>query len=136
MPSTCKDGGRDWQPSAVGFAVDPPPDLVVEIDLHHDSISKFPVYAGLGVLEIWRYDGREITIHHLESGRYVPADNSQALPMLSAETLSRFLSMLWDKGEQSSLTEFDRWLQSLSLDSTGQHYLNTGLLNPGPTHRA
>ena len=46
------------------FETDPPPDIVVEIDVHQDSRSKFPVYAALGVAEIWRYDGESMTIHH------------------------------------------------------------------------
>jgi len=38
------------------FEVDPPPDVVVEIALHHDSISKFPIYAGgrAGILALRR----------------------------------------------------------------------------------
>ncbi|MEJ7710014.1 MAG: Uma2 family endonuclease [Pyrinomonadaceae bacterium] len=31
------------------FTTDPPPDIAVEIDIHHGSISKFPIYAALGV---------------------------------------------------------------------------------------
>src|SRR5712691_4421995 len=34
------------------FETDPPPDIVVEIDLHHASRSRFRVYAALGVPEI------------------------------------------------------------------------------------
>ena len=32
--------------------VDPPPDLAVEIDVTNESLSKFPIYATLGVPEI------------------------------------------------------------------------------------
>src|SRR5205085_4507682 len=39
------------------FATDPPPDIAVEVDIHHDSLNKFPIYAALGVPEIWRFDG-------------------------------------------------------------------------------
>lgn len=40
-------------------AGDPPPDLVVEVDLTNPSLAKLPVYARLGVREVWRYaDGR------------------------------------------------------------------------------
>src|SRR5688572_7875703 len=35
----------------------PAPDVVVEIDMSNDSLDKFPIYAALGVPEIWRYDG-------------------------------------------------------------------------------
>ena len=40
-------------------AGDPPPDLVVEVDLTSPSLAKLPVYARVGVSEVWRYsDGR------------------------------------------------------------------------------
>lgn len=38
------------------FGTDPSPDIVVEIDVHHDSRPKFRVYAALGGPEIWRYE--------------------------------------------------------------------------------
>jgi Uma2 family endonuclease len=34
----------------------PPPDLVLEIDITSKSLSRFPIYARLGVPEIWQYD--------------------------------------------------------------------------------
>jgi len=40
-------------------ADDPPPDVVVEVDVTSPSLDKLPVYARLGVREVWRYaDGR------------------------------------------------------------------------------
>src|SRR2546425_2594473 len=47
------------------FETDPPPDIVVEIDVHHDSRPRFRVYEALGVPEIWRYDGQAVTIYQL-----------------------------------------------------------------------
>ena len=38
------------------FSIDPPPDMVVEVDIHHDSTDNDAIYAALGVPEIWRYD--------------------------------------------------------------------------------
>jgi Uma2 family endonuclease len=39
---------------------DPPPDIVVEIDITNESLGKFPTYAAFGVREIWRYDGEKV----------------------------------------------------------------------------
>ena len=44
------------------FTNDPPPDIVAEVDINHDSLSKFPFHAALGMTEIWRYDGQTMTI--------------------------------------------------------------------------
>jgi Uma2 family endonuclease len=38
------------------FEHDPPPDLALEIDVTHGSVSKLPIYAELGVPEVWHYD--------------------------------------------------------------------------------
>lgn len=38
---------------------DPPPDLVLEIDITSSSLDKRPIYAAFGVSELWRYDGRQ-----------------------------------------------------------------------------
>ncbi|MEM6425643.1 MAG: Uma2 family endonuclease, partial [Cyanobacteria bacterium P01_D01_bin.128] len=41
----------------VDFSQDPPPDLVVEVDITHTNIAKNQFYAALGVPEFWRFDG-------------------------------------------------------------------------------
>jgi Uma2 family endonuclease len=97
----------------IDFAVDPPPDIVVEVDVHHDSRDKFSIYAALGVPEIWRYDGQELTIHHLQEDQYVEVERSLALPMLSGGALTDFLARLPKDGESQTLVAFDEWLQSL-----------------------
>jgi Uma2 family endonuclease len=102
----------------VDFETDPPPDVVVEIDVHHDSRSRFRMYARLGVPEIWRYDGHEMTIYHLENealeskARYIEHDTSTALPMLTAQLLSGMLERMRNEGELTALLAFDEWLQS------------------------
>ena len=102
----------------VDFETDPPPDVVVEIDVHHDSRSRFRMYARLGVPEIWRYDGREMTIYLLEDeaseskARYIEHDTSAALPMLTAQLLSEMLERMRNEGELAALLAFEEWLQS------------------------
>ena len=97
----------------IDFATDPPPDIVVEVDIYHDSRDKFSIYAELRVPEIWRYDGKELTIHHLQEDRYVSVENSLALPVLSCRALTDFLGRLPKDGESQTLVAFDEWLQSI-----------------------
>ncbi|MEW6208880.1 MAG: Uma2 family endonuclease [Acidobacteriota bacterium] len=96
----------------IDFSVDPPPDIVVEVDIHHDSLEKFPIYVALGVPEIWRYDGKRLTIHHLEGDEYVIVEQSIALPLLSSGVLTEFLDRLSKEGESPALIAFDEWLES------------------------
>ena len=97
----------------IDFAVDPPPDVVVEVDIHHASTSNDPIYAALGVPEIWRYDGWEMSILRLQGDAYVAVETSQALPMLSAPILTEYLERLRRDGEFAAILAFDEWLQSL-----------------------
>ncbi len=95
------------------FTVDPPPGVVVEVDIHHDSTDDYPIYAALGVPEIWRYDGGEATILHLQGNEYVEAETSLALPMITSAILTEYLMRLRQEGEFAAIVAFDEWLQSL-----------------------
>ncbi len=94
------------------FTSDPPPDIAVEIDVHHESLSKFSIYAALGVPEIWHYDGKLLTIHYLQQDAYVTAETSRALPLLSSHILTEFLTHLREEGEFQTILAFDEWLQT------------------------
>jgi Uma2 family endonuclease len=70
--------------------IDPPPDLLIEIDITNDSLDKFSLYAALRVPEVWRYeDGLEIWILH--QGRYVRRHASVAIPILNDKLVSELV---------------------------------------------
>ena len=70
---------------------DPPPDLVIEIDVTHTSLDKLPVYAALGVAEVWRHQRDRVQMYLLEAGSYVEVDDSTVIPGLSAARLTAFV---------------------------------------------
>jgi len=92
----------------IDFSVDPPPDIVVEVDLQHQSLFKFPIYAAFGVSEIWRYDGEVMTMYVLESGKYVPISSSRALPILSSIVLTEFLTKSRTEDQYETLLAFEK----------------------------
>ncbi len=94
------------------FETDPPPDIAVEVDVYHTSRDMFSIYAGLGVPEIWHYDGWTLTIYQLQDGVYVEVTVSPALPMLTSQILTDLLNRLRTEGEFQTLLAFDEWLQS------------------------
>ncbi|MGH9447863.1 MAG: Uma2 family endonuclease [Terriglobia bacterium] len=71
---------------------DPPPDIVVEVEITHASISKFPLCAQMGVPEIWTYDGSHLQIYGLRGSEFVEMPSSRVLP-LEAKQLSEFLEL-------------------------------------------
>lgn len=97
----------------INFGTDPMPDVVVEIDIHHQSKQKFPIYAAFGVPEIWRYDGAKFEIYELQPDKtYHATEHSRALPILSAEALTHFLNQSREKDQYEILLAFDEWLQT------------------------
>ena len=93
------------------FSVDPPPDIAVEIDLYHESLDKFPIYAALGVAEIWRYAGDKFEIYKLTEGAYQSIEKSESLPVLSAEILATLLNRSRQERQTLILKEFENWLK-------------------------
>ena len=75
----------------IDLTLDPPPDLVIEVEITSPAIPKLPVYARMGVPEIWLHDGRAPKILRLVADRYVNSDRSGVLPCLTASVLSEFL---------------------------------------------
>lgn len=95
--------------------IDPPPDVVLEVDIHHESFSRFHIYEGLGVPELWHYDEKRLTIYHLVEGRYEAVINSLAFPILTDEVLTRFLAQSQTEGQDDTLLAFEEWLRAQKL---------------------
>lgn len=71
----------DW--TTLNLDRDPPPDLALEVDITSSCLDRMGVYAGLGVPEVWRFDGEEWHIHLLSTeGAYFESPVSAALPYL------------------------------------------------------
>ena len=91
---------------------DPPPDLVIEIDLTSESTGKFSIYAALGITEIWRYDSGEVFFYQLSlegEPHYVETNHSVAFPFLPAATLTEFLNQSNEEGQDAALEACRLW---------------------------
>jgi len=76
----------------VDLKKDPPPDLVVEVDITYTNIDKPRLYAAMGVPELWRYNGEVLRIYQLRDVRYVEVENSPTFPdWVSKTKLYEFL---------------------------------------------
>ena len=102
----------------IDLAVDPPPDLVLEIDITSGSLDKFPIYSNLGVPEIWRYNGDRLRVFILspESGQYQSVEVSPTFPFLSPERIPGLIQRSLAIGETAALREFRQWLREQKLD--------------------
>jgi len=97
--------------------VDPPPDVVVEIDTTNESLSKFSIYAALGVPELWLYDGNKMLFHQLTEQHYTEIPRSLSFPLLAAEVLTGFLERSQTEGQTAALRAFRQWARAQASNS-------------------
>jgi Uma2 family endonuclease len=97
----------------VDLATDPPPDLVVEIDITHTDINKPALYASMGVPEFWRYDGREWRIYQLENSEYLEVSVSPTFPILPKSKLYEFLATA-QIDEVEAEVNFRNWVREMT----------------------
>ncbi|MFN7924677.1 MAG: Uma2 family endonuclease [Bryobacteraceae bacterium] len=96
----------------VGSAVDPAPELIIEVDITSQSIDRFPIYAAFGVKEIWRYDGR-LRFYRLVAGSYEEIDSSDVFPVTTAQAVQGQL-------QASQSAAFGDWMRDLRKWARGQ----------------
>lgn len=90
----------------IDLHIDPPPDLVIEIDITSGSIHKLPIYAALGIPEVWRYTGKRLIILKLDAEGYVEVEESLTLPGLTGAIIVRFI-------EDSQTLKRPAWMKSI-----------------------
>lgn len=86
----------------VDLDFDPPSDLTIEIDVKHSSLNRMSIFAAIGIPEVWRYDGENLTIYLLNDAVYETSNTSSVLPNITAERLSKLI----ETGRYSSHREF------------------------------
>lgn len=92
---------------------DPPPDLVVEVDISYHDVDRQGIYAAMGVPELWRFDGGRLSFWILDpTGLYRQQKASLAFPSLEAGELQPFLDMRRTHSEREVMRAFREWLRS------------------------
>jgi Uma2 family endonuclease len=93
--------------------IHPAPELAVEIDITSKSVPREPIYAALGVAEIWRFDGRKLQVLHLGKGKYSERKRSVAFPFMPMTEFAEFVLRMTEADEFKVLREFRQWLANL-----------------------
>ncbi len=98
------------------LAVDPPPDLALEVENTQGAEAALPIYARLGVPEVWRYDarGHALWFGRLTDGAFEEVDRSVCLPMLTPALVLEALDV-FDEGEMDE----NAWLEWLRAWARG-----------------
>jgi Uma2 family endonuclease len=100
-------------------AGDPPPDLVIEIDISTNSLDKRSLYANLGVQEFWRFDGKMVQFFVLQPSipSYQQVEYSPTFPWLLPNQLTELLENRLTLGETQTLRQFRDWIRQQLSES-------------------
>ncbi len=91
------------------LAVDPPPELAIEVDL--TSKTQLEAYKGLGVAELWRYDNGHLRIDCLVDGEYVERQDSPLFPGWPIkEVVNEYVSRARTTNQRKAKKEFRQWV--------------------------
>ncbi len=93
---------------------DPPPDLWIEVDNRGSSHGRLPVYAALGVPEVWQYRAKSRRLRFkalAEDGSYTAIERSRSLPMLTPVLVLEALALGYDKLEGTWTRLLRAWVR-------------------------
>jgi Uma2 family endonuclease len=92
---------------------DPPPDLIVEIDITNSSDDRIEFYRRLKVGEVWRYRDESVRFYGLiQNGRYRKLNRSRLFPLLTCDELTRFMSLRDTMDDTELGLRFEEWVLS------------------------
>lgn len=113
-PDSCfyiQNEGRISGKAEIDLDTDPPPDLIIEIDITSPSLNKFPVYAHIGVPEVWRYDGTRVTFFILADEDYETTEESRALPVLTSRVATELLDISAEVKSTAWVRRVRQWMR-------------------------
>ncbi|EAW37060.1 Uma2 family endonuclease [Lyngbya sp. PCC 8106] len=96
----------------LNFVDDPPPDLVVEIDITSSSDTRLKIYAQLGVPEVWIYNRESLLIKQLQNqAEYISTHQSLFFPNLPLNEITTFLTLAETMDYLILVREFRQWIR-------------------------
>lgn len=99
--------------------IHPPPDLAIEVDVSRSSMNRLKIYAKLGVPEVWRLEGDDLTFYVLTGTRFVPATHSRSFPLIASSDLLPFLQQARSAGDQMPVYRaFRTWIKERKASSS------------------
>lgn len=91
-----------------------PPDLTVEAEVSRSAVGRLPLFAAFRVPEVWRYDGKKVTILLLgPDGAYHESATSRAIPAFPFADAPRFLATAATDSFADISRAFRAWVRAL-----------------------
>lgn len=96
------------------LSVDPPPDLVVEVEISRSVIDRLGIFAALRVPEVWCTDGSSMRFLRLnEMGEYEEHLESRYFPGIRSDGIAQVMKRRGELEERSLIQSFREWVQSV-----------------------
>lgn len=96
----------------VNLAIDPPPDLAIEVDV--TSKTGLDAYQALGVPELWRFEEGHLRISILQNGQYSDTTISPHFPQLDLiQRIEETIAQAQIQPQSQALKAFRKSLQSV-----------------------
>jgi Uma2 family endonuclease len=115
-PDSCywfRDEKRFRGKKRVDLRVDPPPDLVLEIEVSRSVLKRMAIYAALGVGEVWRFRHGKLKAYLLKAdGAYRLSEHSGVFPFLTMAELQRFIDLSATTEEGELTRQFMAWVEA------------------------
>jgi Uma2 family endonuclease len=97
-----------WEPTR-----DPPPDLIIEIEVSRSALDRMDIFASYGVSEVWRFDGSELHVHRLnDAGEYEETNVSHSFPAVPIKEIAQFLRPNAETDYLKALRQFRDWVRA------------------------
>ncbi|MBI2477599.1 MAG: Uma2 family endonuclease [Planctomycetia bacterium] len=91
---------------------DPPPDLVIEVDVTSSSKRRIEMYRLLAVPEVWRCRNYVVTFLGLtKDGRYRQIQRSRHFSFLTSDDLNRFIDLREELDDTEVELQFEAWVR-------------------------
>ncbi len=94
----------------LNLAVDPLPDLAIEIDV--TSKTQLDAYESLGVAELWRYESNQLKISVLTKGRYIDGESLAFPGWPVSEAIAGLVQRSKTEGRSPALRAFRQWVRA------------------------
>lgn len=96
----------------IDLETDPPPDLMIEIDVSRSSKRRLRIFAVMRVPEVWKFDGKTLIVLRLGAdGQYHPAEHSLYFGDIPIGEIAGFLLKRTEVDEISLISQFRQWVR-------------------------
>lgn len=95
----------------INLNIDPPPDLVLEVEYTKPKVDKFKIYASIGIPEFWRFNGSVLRIYILNDGQYIEVEQNPTFAQVSVKKIPRFIQETRINGEMATTRAFRAWVR-------------------------